>query len=102
MNSKGHKPEKPELRLVDVRTAAGHLGVSRWTVYHWARTGLLGSVKLGRRRLIEMITLEHFVRRGRTRRQLAARTRDSRTGKSAARRVEETRKAAGARNGPGS
>src|SRR5262245_48791164 len=65
MNRNNRSSAELDLRLVDARSAAALLGVSRWTVYHWARTRLLGSVRLGRRRLFELNVLEDFVRRGR-------------------------------------
>ena|SRR2546425_6646296 len=72
MNRKPRKSDSKRLQLIDVRSAASLLGVSTWTVYHWARAGVVGSVTLGRRRLFEIATLEEFVRRGRRHGQLVA------------------------------
>jgi len=46
---------------MDAREAASLLGLSVWTVYHWAQAGQLPSVKLGRRRLFRPLDLEDFI-----------------------------------------
>jgi excisionase family DNA binding protein len=71
MNRKPHKPRGAPPQLIDVRSTAATLGVSRWTIYYWARAGVLQSVKLGRRRLFELAELEKSVKRGRSARRLA-------------------------------
>ena len=78
MNRNDEDPQPPSSQLVNVRIAASRMGVSRWTVYHWTRTGLLESVKLGRRRLFELAVLEEFVERGKKHGQLAGGSADSR------------------------
>ncbi len=39
-----------EVRLIDAREVAERLGLSIWTVYAWARTGRIPSVRLVSRR----------------------------------------------------
>jgi excisionase family DNA binding protein len=50
-----------EAALVDAMEAARRLGLSHWTIYHWARSGQLPSIKLGRRRLFRPLDLESFI-----------------------------------------
>lgn len=51
--------------LLSVKQAAQRLGVSFWTIYRLARTGQLGSVRLGRRRLFEEEDLKKLIRESR-------------------------------------
>jgi excisionase family DNA binding protein len=64
-----------ETRLVGVRQAAGRLGLSVWTLYAWARTGRLPSVRLGKRRLFVPQDLEKVIADGRV--QGAPRAKDA-------------------------
>jgi excisionase family DNA binding protein len=48
-------------RLVGVKEAAGQLGLSTWTLYAWARSGRLPSVRLGKRRLFALQDLETLI-----------------------------------------
>ena len=48
-------------QLVGVKEASRRLGLSTWTLYAWARTGRLESVRLGRRRLFATKDLEHLI-----------------------------------------
>ena len=50
-----------EFDLITAREVAGRTGLSCWTVYRWARIGLLPSIKLGRRRLFDRRDLESFI-----------------------------------------
>ncbi len=49
-------------QLVSVQSAAAQLGLSIWTIYRWASTGYLKSIRLGRRRLFDEADLQEFVR----------------------------------------
>lgn len=48
-----------------MREAAAAIGLSPWTIRKMIRSGLLPSVKLGRRRLIEPAALQALVEKGR-------------------------------------
>lgn len=50
-------------RLISVREAAAHLGLSPWTIYSWvtAENPKIRSIKLGSRRMIALADLEAFV-----------------------------------------
>ena len=54
-------------KLISAQEAAHRLGISFWTIYRWARTGRLASIRLGRRRLFSEEDLEELVRRARQR-----------------------------------
>jgi excisionase family DNA binding protein len=47
--------------LKSIEEAAGLLGISKWTVRSYVRTGKLKPVRLGRRVLMEETELERFV-----------------------------------------
>jgi excisionase family DNA binding protein len=47
--------------LVTAKEAASMTGLSSWTIYRWARMGLIPSIKLSRRRLFDLRELENFV-----------------------------------------
>lgn len=49
------------LQLYSVEEACELLGVSRWQLYQLLNQRQLGSVKIGRRRLIPAMELERFV-----------------------------------------
>lgn len=49
------------LGLITAKEVANRTGLSSWTVYSWARQGLLPSIKLGRRRLFDLRELEKFI-----------------------------------------
>ena len=53
-------------RLVGAKAAADRLGLSVWTVYAWARTGRVPSVRLGARRLFAPEDLEQLITANRT------------------------------------
>jgi excisionase family DNA binding protein len=53
--------EKLDFALVTASEVARRTGLSRWTVYHWARIGILPSVKLSRRRLFDQRDIESFI-----------------------------------------
>jgi excisionase family DNA binding protein len=53
------------LALMDVKTAAKHLGISRWTVMALVRKGQLVPVRIGRRLLLEESELERFINESR-------------------------------------
>jgi excisionase family DNA binding protein len=59
------KPDDYPLQLVRPREAAARLGVSTNTIYNWCRSGVLGSVRIGRSVRIPVTELEAFVERGR-------------------------------------
>ena len=61
-----HEQFAPVDRLLSVPEAAARLGISVVPVYHWAWSGLLPSVKLGRRRLFLSGDLDAFIARART------------------------------------
>jgi excisionase family DNA binding protein len=48
-------------RLISIKEAAQRLGLSAITIYRWAESGKLPSVKLGGRRLIAEATIEALV-----------------------------------------
>jgi excisionase family DNA binding protein len=52
---------------IGVKDAALRVGLSPWTLRAWIRTGKLGSVRLGRRVLIEPSELHRLVEQGRKR-----------------------------------
>ncbi len=54
-----------EVRLIDAREVAERLGLSIWTVYAWARTGRIPSVRLGTRRLFALQDLDRLIAEGR-------------------------------------
>ena len=54
-----------QTRLIGAHEAASRLGLSIWTVYAWARTGRIPSVRLGTRRLFHVRDLEQLVANGR-------------------------------------
>src|SRR5262249_31001844 len=55
-----HRARTKEL-VIGVREAALRLGLSRWTLYHWAIEGRIPSVKLGGRRMFRPADLERLV-----------------------------------------
>jgi excisionase family DNA binding protein len=50
-----------EVLTIGVREAAGMLGVSPWSIRRWVRLGRLPAVKLGRRTVLELTVLNHFI-----------------------------------------
>lgn len=50
--------------LKSVEQAAGLLGISRWTVRSYVKTGKLRAVRLGRRVLVEQAELERLIADG--------------------------------------
>jgi excisionase family DNA binding protein len=51
----------PQVLTVGVRDAAAMLGVSHWSIRRWIRLGLLPSVKLGRRTVVELSAVQNFI-----------------------------------------
>jgi excisionase family DNA binding protein len=54
--------------LKSIEEAAGLLGISKWTVRSYIKGGTLGSVRLGRRILVEESELERLVANSKTER----------------------------------
>ena len=50
------------VQLLNVKEAAGRLGVSPWTLYAWVSKGKIGHVKVGRRTMFTPENLEDFVK----------------------------------------
>ena len=48
-------------RLLDVKTAAGYLSISRAKLYQWIDTGKIKSYKIDSRRLLDIRDLDEFV-----------------------------------------
>jgi excisionase family DNA binding protein len=48
-------------RLLDVKTAAGYLSISRSLLYQWAAEGKIPIIKLNRRTLFDVNKLDEFV-----------------------------------------
>jgi excisionase family DNA binding protein len=48
-------------RLLSIRQTASELGICRTIVYELIRNGRIGSVKIGRRRLISRNAIEAFI-----------------------------------------
>ena len=57
---KGPRPRLPQ--LAGLAEAAEALGLSTWTLRKWARDGRLPTIRLGRRRLVEVAVIERLVR----------------------------------------
>lgn len=56
-------PQALSLDLLTVPEVAETLRISKWSVYQLIWAGQLGSIKIGRRRLIARAALHHFVDR---------------------------------------
>lgn len=52
--------------LLTVSQAAKALGLSRWTVRKWITDGRISSVKLGKRRMLELAVLQQIIENGRS------------------------------------
>jgi excisionase family DNA binding protein len=102
MNSNHRTSANTAPRLANARFAGLLLGVSRWTIYHWARVGLLASVQLGRRRLFELSALEEFVAQGKRLGRLAPGTVNKRITGAAGRGPRNKRPHPGGETGLGS
>jgi len=53
--------DESQIHLIDAREAATRLGLSIWTVYAWARTGRIPSIRLGTRRLFAVQDLDRLI-----------------------------------------
>jgi excisionase family DNA binding protein len=51
--------------LLSIEKAGDLIGISPWTVRHHLRTGKIGSVRIGRRILIEPAEIRRIVKEGR-------------------------------------
>lgn len=61
MNEKQPNEEQKMFRLLSVDEAAYLLGVSPWTIRDWIKRGLLGSNKLGSRRLVPETEINRLI-----------------------------------------
>lgn len=52
---------QPETAMLTVAETCAYLRISKWSVYQLIRKGQLPSVKIGRRRLIPMASIEKLV-----------------------------------------
>ena len=50
-------------RLLDVKTAAEYLSISRAKLYQWVDAGKIPSVRIDSRRLFDIVELNEFVER---------------------------------------
>ena len=50
-------------RLLDVKTAAEYLSISRAKLYQWVDAGKIPSVRIDSRRLFDILELNEFVER---------------------------------------
>jgi len=48
-------------RLLDAKEAAKYLSISRSNLYQWVESGKLKSLKLGSRRLFDILDLNEFI-----------------------------------------
>mgnify|MGYP001492306754 CR=1 FL=1 len=51
--------------LLTVAQAANALGLSRWTIIKWIADGRIGSVKLGKRRMLEVSAIQALIEKSR-------------------------------------
>jgi len=58
---KGQKMEQHFPRLLDVKTAARYLSISRAKLYQWMNSGKIKSYKIDSRRLLDIRDLNEFV-----------------------------------------
>ena len=54
-------PSEPERETLDLPELAAKLGVSRTSIYRWAKDGTIPSVRLGRRVLVPRAALEDLL-----------------------------------------
>lgn len=57
------EPKPSRDAMLTVREACEYLRISKWTLYRFIQAGKLSSVKLGRRRLIRMQSIQEFINR---------------------------------------
>ncbi|MBD3289209.1 helix-turn-helix domain-containing protein [candidate division KSB1 bacterium] len=55
--------ERFNKRLLDVKTAAEYLSISRAKLYQWVDAGKIPSVRIDGRRLFDILELNEFVER---------------------------------------
>lgn len=48
-------------RLLDVKSAANYLSISKTLLYEWASKGKIPSIKINSRRLFDVLDLDEFV-----------------------------------------
>jgi len=51
-----------DIRLISVPEACKRLGIGQWNVYQQINKNALKSVKIGKRRLISVNALNHFIK----------------------------------------
>jgi excisionase family DNA binding protein len=59
---KTESQKQPQPAMLTVAEACAYLRISKWSLYQLIRQDKLKSVKIGRRRLVPLSSIEHFIK----------------------------------------